>query len=145
MITIDTILATRPCSNWPRDRVASVVKSIDTSAWTAAVRSAWGKLPDRDIGLTVCRHAARNHQPVLVAWMQHVTVLRVDAQEKRWPQAPERVKAIWARLRAWDGTADQAREIRRAAYAAYAASYAADAYRSLILNLCERIDAAEAP
>ena len=171
MITVDTIMATRPCAaDWPRAKVKRLAARLDATSWSTLVASAaardWQDVPLADLRLTLCRHAAANHRPVLVTWVQHVTRVRVAGQRRRYPRARAEVVAIWDRLDAWDGTAAQARAIRSDAWrvyddaydaaagaaAAYAAAYAdaADAAAGpgvaldLLVDLAARLDAVEA-
>ena len=134
MITVDTIMATRPCADWPRAKVERLAARLDATSWSTLVASAaardWQDVPLADLRLTLCRHAAANHRPVLVTWVQHVTRVRVAGQRRRYPRARAEVVAIWDRLDAWDGTAAQARAIRSDAWRVYddaadAAAYAA--------------------
>ena len=136
MITVDLLMSTHPCADWPRSRVERLVPKMDCSSWTAFAESAkasrWRRVSIGDLTLTACRYAAAHHRAdVLVPWVQHVTRLRVDAQRKRYPHAPAGVVAAWDALDTWDGTAatargirDRARDAWRSASAAYAAAAA---------------------
>ena len=123
MITVDTIMATNPCADWPRAKVERMAAHLDATSWSTLVASAaaskWRLVPLADLRLTLCRHAAANHRPVLVAWMQHVTRVRVAGQRRRYPRARAEVVALWDRLDAWDGTAAQAQAIRSDAWRVY--------------------------
>ena len=142
MITVDLLMSTHPCADWPRERVERLVPRMDCRSWSAFAASAkasrWRRVSVDDLTLTACRYAAAHHRAdVLVPWVQHVTRLRVDAQRKRYPHAPAGVVAAWDALDTWDGTAATARGIRdracdvwrsaAAARAAAAAARAADA------------------
>ena len=147
MITVDLLMSTHPCADWPRSRVERLVPKMDCSSWTAFAASAkasrWRRVSIGDLTLTACRYAAAHHRAdVLVPWVQHVTRLRVALQRKRYPNAPAGVVAAWDALDAWDGAAatargicDRARDVWRsaavvdaAAAAAYADAAAAYAY-----------------
>ena len=131
----------------------------------------WQSPAFREAMLTARRHAHRLHRStVLKPWLQAVTRDRV-ATIRRWyhfQSAPAEVAAVMDRLDAWDGNVEQASAIAAAAYAvaAYAPTYAAnyvtyaandaagvdcagasDTYEARwrhLLDLCQRIDAAEA-
>ena len=139
MITVDTLVATRPCADWPRDKIERLLASptIDASSWVAFASSCqarrWRAPTLHEVLLTACRHARRLHRStVTIPWLQAVTRDRVASIRRRYPSAPAAVAAVLDRLEAWDGTAGAARKIRDAAYAAcaaaYAAAYAAAAY-----------------
>ena len=131
-ITADLIMSTRPCERWPRAKIERVLAHLDCASWTALAESAraakWRLVSLTDLRLTAARYAAQHHRPLLVAWVQHVTRQRVAAYRRRWPRASAEVVALWDRLDAWDGTAEQARVIRSNAWRVYdatAADYAA--------------------
>lgn len=141
-ITVDLLMSTNPCSDWPRDRVERLLASpaVNKSSWVAFVESCNSlhnstKPTLADLRLTACRYAAVHHRAdVLTPWVQEVTRLRVAAQRKRHGAAatPETL-AIWAALESWDGSVEQARSLRDRAYAEQHrcwsdAAYAADAY-----------------
>ena len=138
-ITADLIMSTRPCERWPRAKIERVLAHLDCTSWTALAESAraakWRLVSLTDLRLTAARYAAQHHRPLLVAWVQHVTRQRVAAYRRRWPRASAEVVALWDRLDAWDGTAEQARAIRSNAWRVYdvattaaaAAAYAAAA------------------
>lgn len=159
-ITVDAILATVPCADWPRGRVTAALAKADTSSWVALAESArsdkWRTVTLADLRLTVCRYAARRHRvSVLTPWVQEVTRRRVVAQRQRHGSAatPETL-AIWAELELWDGTVATAdalsqraddewsRNCAACAAAAYAAAAYADAWDTL-RDLCARLDRAE--
>ena len=77
MITVDLLMSTHPCENWPRSRVERLVPKMDCSSWTAFAASAkasrWRRVSVDDLTLTACRYAAAHHRAdVLVPWVQHV-------------------------------------------------------------------------
>ena len=145
MITVDAILATVPCVDWPRGRVTAALAKADTSSWVALAESArsdkWRTVTLADLRLTVCRYAARRHRvSVLTPWVQEVTRRRVVAQRQRHGSAatPETL-AIWAELELWDGTVATADALSQRADAEWSrncAAYAdaAAAKRSEILQ-----------
>ena len=131
-ITADLIMSTRPCERWPRAKIERVLAHLDCASWTALAESAraakWRLVSLTDLRLTAARYAAQHHRPLLVAWVQHVTRQRVAAYRRRWPRASAEVVALWDRLDAWDGTAEQARAIRSNAWRVYDVAAAAAAY-----------------
>ena len=144
MLTVDLLMSTHPCVDWPRKRVTRLLASptVDASSWVAFAESCrarkWRAPTLADLRLTACRYAAAHHRAdVLTPWVQEVWRLRVAAQRKRHGAAatPETL-AIWAALESWDGSAVQARVLcdraraerhRCWSAAAYAAAYAAAA------------------
>ncbi len=140
MMTVDLLMSTNPCVDWPRARVKRLLASprIDASSWVAFARSCaaskWRAPTLADLRLTACRYAAQHHRPdVLTPWLQDVTRQRVAAQRaSHGSAATAETLAIWTALESWDGTSDQARALRdranaewrraRNAYAAYAAA-----------------------
>ena len=135
-ITVDLLMSTHPCEDWPRDRVERLLASptVDASSWVAFAKSCC-ELHDStrptlaDLRLTACRYAAAHHRDdVLTPWVQEVTRLRVAAQRKRHGAAatPETL-AIWAALESWDGSVEQARSLRDRAYAERRRCWSADA------------------
>ena len=158
VITVDAILATVPCVDWPRGRVTAALAKADTSSWVALAESArsdkWRTVTLADLRLTVCRYAARRHRvSVLTPWVQEVTRRRVVAQRQRHGSAatPETL-AIWAELELWDGTVATADALsqradaewsRNCAARADAAAYAAaDAYAAYAAARAARAAAA---
>jgi len=120
VITVDLLMSTSPCVDWPRERVARLLASptVDASSWVAFAESCrarkWRAPALADLRLTACRYAAAHHRAdVLTPWVQEVTRLRVAAQRKRHGAAatPETL-AIWTALEVWDGTETQARVLR---------------------------------
>jgi len=102
VITVDTLVATRPCADWPRDKIERLLASptIDASSWVAFARSCqarrrWRAPTLRDVLLTACRHARRLHRgTVLLPWLQAVTRDRVASIRRRYPSAPAAVAAV---------------------------------------------------
>jgi hypothetical protein len=124
-ITVNLLMSTHPCEDWPRDRVERLLASptVDASSWVAFAKSCcelheMTRPTLADLRLTACRYAAaHHHDDVLTPWVQEVTRLRVAAQRKRHGAAttPETL-AIWAALESWDGSVEQARALRDRAY-----------------------------
>ena len=119
-ITVDLLMSTSPCVDWPRERVARLLASptVDASSWVAFAESCrarkWRAPALADLRLTACRYAAAHHRAdVLTPWVQEATRLRVAAQRKHHGAAatPETL-AIWTALEVWDGTETQARVLR---------------------------------
>lgn len=171
MLTVDLLMSTNPCPDWPRARVKRLLASptIDASSWVSFARSCaarkWRAPTLAELRLTACRYAVRNHRAdVLIPWVQEVTRLRVAAQRQRYgASATPETLAIWTALESWDGAAEHARTLRdrandewrrvryaasdaasdAAAYVAYVA-YVDAAYdaTATLLDLCARLDAA---
>ena len=55
MITVDLLMSTHPCENWPRSRVERLVPKMDCSSWTAFAASAkasrWRRVSIGDLTL----------------------------------------------------------------------------------------------
>ena len=140
MVTVDLLMSTSPCEDWPRARVKRLLASrtIDASSWVAFARSCaarkWRAPTLADLRLTACRYAEQHHRAdVLIPWVQEATRQRVAAQRARYKStATTETLAIWTALESWDGTAAQARDLsarasaeRRRSWRAYNATAAA--------------------
>lgn len=125
MLTVDLLMSTNPCPDWPRARVARLLatRTVDTSSWVAFAQSCavrkWRAPSFADLCLTACRYAARHYcTDVLIPWVQELTRCRVVAQRTHYGlSASAKTLAIWAALESWDGTLAQARMLRDSASA----------------------------
>ena len=100
MITVDIILATRPCEAYPRARVEALAARLDGTSWVRlaeSCRDAGWPVSLADLRLTAARHAAAHHRAtVLIPWVQWATRARVAAYRRRWPEARAEVVALRA-------------------------------------------------
>ena len=135
---IETVMATRPCPGYPRERVERVLAScghprtwvkfaerVRDRGWEAA---GYTGVSLYDLLITACRAATpAQRRRAVVRW----THRRVGEQVHRWPEVTPDVADVRRRLLAWQGDEAEIRAIRDAAdatYAAYAdAAAAADA------------------
>ena len=128
LITTDLIMSTRPCSDWPRERVDAVLAKLDTSSWTRLAESArdsgW-PVSLADLRLTAYRAATPAKR---LRGVRRSTRFRIEAQAKRWPTVSAAVARVRADLLRWAAGDDvDMADVRRRAYAAYAADAASDA------------------
>jgi hypothetical protein len=151
MLTVDLLMSTNPCTDWPRERVARLLASptVDASSWVAFAESCrarkWRAPTLADLRLTACRYAAAHHRTdVLTPWVQEVTRLRVAAQRKRHGAvATPETLAIWTALEVWDGTETQARVLRDRANAEWRRNRTAAADAAAAAD-ADAVEAAEA-
>ena len=123
LITTDLIMSTRPCSDWPRERVDAVLAKLDTSSWTRLAESArdsgW-PVSLADLRLTAYRAATPAKR---LRGVRRSTRFRIEAQAKRWPTVSAAVARVRADLLRWAAGDDvDMADVRRRAYAADAAS-----------------------
>lgn len=102
MITADDIMATRPCADFPRARVETLIAKYGPFAsWThlAEVAHAAGwPVSLADLRLTAYRAATPKQRETAV---RDSTRIRVESQAKHWTNPTEEVAGIRARLLAW--------------------------------------------
>lgn len=150
MITVDLLMATKPCERWPRERVEALLAraEIDCSSWVRFAESclAADAVSLADLRLTAYRAATPAQRLIGV---RRSTRVRVEAQIRRWPDAGAEVAAVRDDLLRWAAGEDvDLADLRRraAAYAdvsaadVSAAAYAAAEARAGLMFICGVLD-----